>query len=294
MLGDFGAAPLVFDDQPDAAAIASGSLSSTDRDSDAGFPTCADRGSLRIENDDERTVLIWNAEGAAEGTLAALKCRIGAAGEEETFRLRFNYNGWAEEEVRGRSAALERIEQIMAHIADPPPEDVRIDRHPPSGSETRRIRDLAGLWHAGNGVLDTERKALFDTISPHLLIFDDLKYRHIGQQSLFVRTGGRKLADHCIGLPYDYDPAQESYSRSVCQEYETVLRQNAPEYDHVCARIQVGDQSNWLIYQRLIAPFRLPSGRPILVVLCDPTSRVNIPFLGGGGSECPVPGETRM
>jgi len=235
----------------------------------------------RIEEDNGRTVLIWDAERIAGDALAALKCRISAADEEEPFRLRFNYKGWAEEDVQGCSAALSRIDQIMEHIADPLPEDVRIDRNPPSGSETSRIRELSRLWSLGDGVLDGERKRRFDELSPHLLIFDDLRYRHLGPRSLFVRTGGRDLADDCIGRPYDYDPAQESYSRSVCREYEAILTDNAPRYDHVCARIQVGEQFSWLVYQRLIAPFRLTSGRPILTVLCDPTTDVNIPFLRG-------------
>ena len=60
-----------------------------------------------------------------------------------------------------------------------------------------------------------------------------------------------------------------------------MLSRNSPTYDHICAPIEIRQNRNWLLYQRLIAPFRLPNGRAILVVLCDRTQNVSIPFLRG-------------
>jgi hypothetical protein len=114
------------------------------------------------------------------------------------------------------------------------------------------------------------------------LIFDELRYKHIGRDSLFARIAGSDISEECLGRRYDYDPAQDAYSRSVCRDYASVLRENRPSYDHICARIQIATHSKWLMYQRFVAPFTLPDERPILAVLCDPTQDVSIPFPSDG------------
>jgi len=136
----------------------------------------------------------WDVEGIAPDALLAVRKLISEEQRLDQIDLRFNYGGWVDETYEDRWLALDRVDQVMSYAGYRPPQDIVIDKTPADAQATSRIVALRKLWQRREGSLSEDEVADFHSLYDHLLIFDDLRYQHIGGESLFWRVCGEDAA----------------------------------------------------------------------------------------------------
>lgn len=156
------------------------------------------------------------------------------------FVLRFQANGWFEEVLPSVSAAVRRIEHILA----------RGDRHFTSRIFTMEQDPLRATMpdllretlREQSPPQDYAVECAFDTRSRQFVV------KHVGSKSAIGRVWG----------PYTSSfPCQTegTYGDSVSAAYEDVIKHGRPRYDHVLAALRLPDNDvHWVPYHRLILP----------------------------------------
>ncbi len=223
--------------------------------------------------------MLWAIDQVAPDALQVMRKYLAEHGGAAAYRTEFFHGGWASENYGDKWAALDRVDQVMSYAGMDAPTQARKVVQPVDRSSSEKVRWLHQLWSGREGELDTEREAQLQRFSPNVMLLQNLKFSFIGPQTMFANVFKPDDVAGCIGQSYDRDPAEKHFARSLSPEYRIALEKNAPHHDHICAPITVYGTTRWLLYQRLIVPFRMADGREVLVVLCDPTQYINIPFL---------------
>jgi hypothetical protein len=219
-------------------------------------------GSVRITTGDLGTELRWIVNSPCVTSLfKAMQWLPSAKGP---YILRFFAVGWFEEVYRTTSAAINRIEQVLA----------RGDRH-----FTGRVFIRDGE-NANSIVPDVLRDALNRHAAPQEYSVDcaldensnTFVVERVGPKSAIGRVWGTFTTSH---------PCQSvgSYGDPVNATYEDVLRTGKPRYDHVLAALRLPDNElHWVPYQRVVIPRKDARGHPGVTVVSQ-IARVDIQVL---------------
>lgn len=231
-----------------------------------------------VRMEDSEISVIWDVQRVEPEVLPALRKVVAEANGDLPFRLNFYYGGWASEDHGDRWAALDRLDHLSAFSEMDPPEHAAKVTKQVEGSTNEKVQWLARLWNRTRGLLEPDSVEALKGFSPNIMALENLRFGFIGADTLMAQVCKPDDIAEMIGTPYDRDPADPPFARSVVDEYTAVSTNKVPHYDHVCAPISLYGVDRWLRYERLICPFGLPDGREILTVLCQPSQHIDIPF----------------
>jgi hypothetical protein len=180
------------------------------------------------------------------------------------FILRFFAVGWFEEVYRDPTAAVKRIEQVLA----------RGDRYFTSRVFIKESAEECGtlpsvLAEALRGQNISEDYSVDCSFDQNSNMF---RVERVGSKSAIGRVWGTYTSSH---------PCQSagSYGDPVNATYEDVLRNNKPRYDHVLAALRLPDNAlHWVPYHRVVYPRRDDKGNRGVAVISQ-IARVDIQVL---------------
>ena len=242
------------------------------------WPYCV-LGLLRYQVDGAWTKLTWDLERVDQKAFAQAQRLLAEMAPTQRVRLAFRKDAWAEERYRSPSAALRRIDQLSAFLADrvAVAPQTTIERQPIERLEGshREIREAMQTWRGQSGTIDWT-----ETASGRRGILlqdrgDSLVFRHIGTDSDISRMLGDHWRELAIDTPCDAAFDDTAFNRRVNASYRTAMVKQEPVYEHIMAHIERGDHAIWLPYQRLVLP--VPEG---VAVFTRITEDIDLAFLG--------------
>lgn len=220
----------------------------------------------------------WDVQRVEHDVLMVLRKFLAESKHELPFRLSFFYGGWLDEVYGDRWSALDRLDHLAQFAADEPANETFKIAKPIDPTAGPKVRELSNLWARTEGRLEASDLEPFARLSENLFAIENKRFGFIGKNTLAAQLWKPEDLAAMIGQPYDRDPADPPFARSVVDEYGTALARKQPHYDHVCAPLSLYGERRWLRYERLLCPFRLPGEREILAVLCEPSQSIDIPF----------------
>jgi len=101
---------------------------------------------------------------------------------------------------------------------------------------------------------------------------------HVGEKSAYARWFGWEWAKSAVGTATRNDPGGPDFDRFASKPYEPVITQGVCRLDHHYVQLETRPDGSFdsVCYQRLILPFLLPDGSPILATVAAITERIEI------------------
>ena len=232
-----------------------------------------------VRVDGAEVSVTWDVQRVEHDVLLALRKLVAESKEPLPFRLCFYYGGWSEERYGNNWSALDRLNRLAAFAdTDPPTEAGKVAKDIDC-SKNEKVHWLSRFWHRTEGRLEAEDLSSLQAFSPNIMALENMRFGFVGEKTLMAQVCKPEDIAQMIGQPYDQDPAEPPFARSVVDEYTKARARREPYYDHVCAPLNLYGVDRWLRYERLICPFSLPDRREILTVLCEPSQHIDVPFL---------------
>jgi hypothetical protein len=216
-------------------------------------------GSVRLTTGELGTEVKWVVNSPCVSSL--FKAIQWLSSVRSPYILRIFAVGWFEEVYREPTAAIKRIEQVLA----------RGDRYFTGRVFIKESTEISGplpnvLAEAFHGQSISEDYSVDCSFDQNSNMF---RVERVGAKSAIGRVWGTFTSSH---------PCQSagSYGDPVNATYEDVLRSNKPRYDHVLAALRLPDNAlHWVPYHRVVYPRRDDKGN-IGVAVTSQIARVDI------------------
>jgi len=205
--------------------------------------------------------------------------------EVRLFRIKFFDTVWHSEISSSREHVVARLSELCAPVFAPTPSErfrvEPLDMARVFDDDDNWLRPLAQKWRVSFGHFDPSiiSLALTHGLLSRLMIVGvkprapEPVWRFIGDGHKWIGSDFRLRG---IGEKMENMPDKE-YGGWVAGFYKTVAASGQPRYDHVTGSIQWEDEDGqprrWYRYERLMLPWKTPSGEVFVTMCSKPVGR---------------------